>query len=280
MTRLLYNGLTAALAGSGLTSGATSVTFDAALTHSGGTAVPTLSGGDYIPLSLLDASGHLSEIVFLTAYTSGGTTGTITRGAEGTTGSAHAVGTPVVHALTKYDIGVNDLDVGEIVPRRTAINSGVVVASGVLYLAYFTADKSETIATLTAATSTVAAAATPTLCRMGLYSVSSTGDLTLVASTPNDTTLFAATSTSYAKALSVPYAKVAGQRYAVGMIVVSSAAMPTFAGSQMTATNWMNVLVRLNPAIAGRLLGQTDLPATVLVASLVGFQAIIATRLS
>jgi hypothetical protein len=102
MARLRYNGLTATL-GAALTSGGTTVTFAAALTHSGGTAVPTIAGGDYIPLTILDATGAVSEIVSLTSYTSGATTGTITRAQESTTATAHASGDAVVHGATVAD---------------------------------------------------------------------------------------------------------------------------------------------------------------------------------
>lgn len=103
MTRLRYNGLNAALGGS-LTNSATSITFAAALTHSNGTAVPTISSPDYIPLAILDTSGHLSEIVWLTAYTSGATTGTIARGKEGTSGVTHSSGDKVVAAVLAADV--------------------------------------------------------------------------------------------------------------------------------------------------------------------------------
>jgi hypothetical protein len=103
MARLRYNGLSSTLGGS-LTSSATSVTFGAALTHSNGTAVPTISGSDYIPLAILDTSGHLSEVVYLTAYTSGATSGTIARGKEGTTGVSHSSGDAVIHGPTASDI--------------------------------------------------------------------------------------------------------------------------------------------------------------------------------
>lgn len=111
MARLRYNGLCTGAAGAlvplelgaSLTSGGTTITFNAALTHSNGTAVPTISGGDYLPLTILDASGNVVEIVYLTAYTSGATTGTITRGREGTTGVAHASGVKVVNAATSID---------------------------------------------------------------------------------------------------------------------------------------------------------------------------------
>lgn len=102
MARLRYNGLRTTL-GASLTNSATSVTFAAALTHSNGTAVPTLAGSDYIPLVILDSSGHLSEIVWLTAYTSGATTGTIARGKEGTSGVTHAAGDVIGCAPTASD---------------------------------------------------------------------------------------------------------------------------------------------------------------------------------
>jgi hypothetical protein len=112
MSRLRYNGLatgattatvTLALDGSGLTNSATAVTFNAALTYNNGTAVPTIVAPDYIPLSVLDANGNLSEIVYLTAYTAAATTGTITRGREGTTGVAHSSGDKIVSAGTAID---------------------------------------------------------------------------------------------------------------------------------------------------------------------------------
>jgi len=103
MARLRYNGLTAAL-GASLTSSATSVTFAAGLTHSGGTNVPTIAGSDYIPLTILDASGNVSEIVNLTAYTAAATTGTISRGQETTTGVSHSSGDKIVHSATVLDI--------------------------------------------------------------------------------------------------------------------------------------------------------------------------------
>lgn len=104
MARLRYNGLTTTL-GASLTSSATSVTFGAALTHSGGTAVPTITGSDYIPLTILTSAGAVSEIVYLTAYTSGATTGTITRGQESTSGVAHSSGDKVIHSTTVQDVG-------------------------------------------------------------------------------------------------------------------------------------------------------------------------------
>lgn len=102
-TRLRYNSLRAAL-GASLTASGTTITFAAPLTHSNGTNVPTIAGGDYIPLSILN-DGELEEIVYLTAYTSGATTGTITRGRETTTGVTHAIGLVVICAPSALDLG-------------------------------------------------------------------------------------------------------------------------------------------------------------------------------
>ena len=120
MARLRYNGLSAALGGS-LTNSATAITFAAALTHSNGTNVPTITGTDYIPLEILDSSGHLSEVVYLTAYTAGATSGTISRGKEGTTGVSHASGDKVVCAVLVADVNT-------IRDRRWAPPSGQLIA--------------------------------------------------------------------------------------------------------------------------------------------------------
>ena len=101
MSRLQYNGVLAHL-DADLTAGATSITFDVPLTYNGGTNVPTLAG-DYFAMAILDANAVPREIVYVTAYTAGATTATITRGQEGTTGVTHDAGVIVLHSPTVYD---------------------------------------------------------------------------------------------------------------------------------------------------------------------------------
>lgn len=94
---LVITTLGAALAdGSG-----TSVTFASALKEggSGGTNIATLGTDEYLPLTIEN------EVVYLSAYTAGATTGTIVRAQEGTTGVAHGINVRVAHALTKLDGG-------------------------------------------------------------------------------------------------------------------------------------------------------------------------------
>lgn len=108
MARLRYNGMATGSAGSladislsgAHTSSTTTLTFNAALTYANGTAVPTISGGNYFMLSILDAGGRVAEVVKVTAYTSGTTSATVVRGQEGTTGVALASGAKVVHPET------------------------------------------------------------------------------------------------------------------------------------------------------------------------------------
>lgn len=105
---------------------------------------------------------------------------------------------------------------------------------------------------------------------MGIYSVAANGDLTLVASTPNDTTLFAATFTSYSKALSAALNKVAGQRYALGLIVVTAAAIPSFIGWAGVNASIFQATMLQSPTLAARMNGQVNLPANIPVGSLTG----------
>lgn len=176
----------------------------------------------------------------------------------------------------------NFVDVGQFVPARDRWGSGSngPGVSGSMALTYFYADHTETISTMTAITGATAAGATPTLCRMGIYTVAANGDITLVASTPNDTTLFAAANTAYPKGLSSSYGLIQGALYTTALIVVSGATIPLFHGVQYPSTAPMNTVARVSPAFIGRVTGQTDLPASVAVGSITGLQTQIGIQLS
>lgn len=156
----------------------------------------------------------------------------------------------------------NLLTVGqETLPRDRLVTLAITISSGSLRLTYFTARKSETSTQGRMYSGSTAAAATPTLCRWGLYSIESSGDGTLVASIANDTTLFAAANTGYLRSWSSSIDTVAGQRYAWGAIVVSGAATPTYVG---TGTNGgaYTTIAATAPRLAGIITGQTDLPSS------------------
>lgn len=98
MTILRYNLVHTRLAAS-IDNDDTTITLESAL-QEGGVNVPTLAGGDTIILGIDD------ELVALTAYTAGATTGTITRGYGDTLAAAHDTGAVVGLTVTKDDIRV------------------------------------------------------------------------------------------------------------------------------------------------------------------------------
>jgi hypothetical protein len=156
----------------------------------------------------------------------------------------------------------SSLATGEETHARLLNNSGALSnPTGQIRFNFFTAQKTEAITALAAYSGTTAASGL-TLCRMGIWSVDSSGNLTLVASTASDTALFVATNTRYSKALSATFNKVAGTRYAFGILQVGT-----------TAANFHGALIQssqsLTAPIVGALVsGQADLPASVSVGSL------------
>lgn len=158
------------------------------------------------------------------------------------------------------------------IPRLLADNvASLAMTSQLLRLAFHTAKKTETITQVRVMTGTTAAGATPSLVRIGVYTVDTAGDLTLVASTANDTALLAGANTVYTKALSASFTKSAGQRYAFGLLVVTAAAAPTIVGALIPGSTEGGVAPRLNANVAA----QADLPATVAAGSLAGTTGII-----
>lgn len=149
--------------------------------------------------------------------------------------------------------------------------SSTAAASQELVLAGFVCKRTETTSGIRVWTGTTAAAATPTLCRMGLYERSfADNSLALVASHANDTTLYAAASTQYAKSWTTPYRMTKGREYFAAILIVTGVAMPTFA---TPATGWATPFLNGSslsfPMTHAKVTAQADLPATVANASLV-----------
>lgn len=163
------------------------------------------------------------------------------------------------------EMRVLDTPVGESVYDRISYITNSAATSGDLLLAGFTARASQNISQVRVWTTGTAAAATPTLVRIGVYQRNSaTNLLTLVASTPSDLTLLAATNTTYTKAFSALLDKVAGVDYMVGLLVVSAAAMPTLAApASGWSTAYLTDSLRLFPQVTGKVAAQADLPATI-----------------
>lgn len=158
--------------------------------------------------------------------------------------------------------------------------SGVLTGfSGVLLLNYTRAPKSMPLSNMSYVTSASGvAAATPTLIRYAVYTLDASGNLTLAASSANDTSLFAVSSTRYTKAVSGSLQIVKGQWYAVGLLMVSGVALPNLLASVTPTTNF-NVY-NLAPRIAGQLAGQSDLPASISAGSVASINVLLWAELT
>lgn len=169
------------------------------------------------------------------------------------------------HRYSAELLGV-PIALGEVTNDRRLLGSVGAGSSGELHLTYFTATKTEAITSL-AMYSGATAAATVTLIRWGVYSVAANGDLTLIAATANDTTVFNAIQTRFVRPLTTTWAKTAGTRYAIGFLVVATT-MPSVYGPSDIGTTLADTLWGREPRLAAKRIGQTDLPATILATAL------------
>jgi hypothetical protein len=156
------------------------------------------------------------------------------------------------------------LTAGEATMNREVVTSGQVsTGNGTLRLAYFQARKTEVITQVRTICGT-AMTGSPTVVRVGVYSVDGSGNLTLVASTTHDATLWTTINTIYTKALTASFTKTRGQWYAVGVLVVGSTVAPALSGSNALLAGEAGVAPRLGSLIGS----QTDLPSSIAVGSL------------
>lgn len=166
-----------------------------------------------------------------------------------------------------YNIGFVEqqaLATGEsTIPRRMLSTTSIVSGNSSLRLTYFTARKAETVTQVRTMCGTAQVGAT--LARIGIYTEAANGDITLVASTDNDTNLWIAANTAYTKSLAASFNKLRGQRYAVGLLVVGTSTAPTFAG-QIPGSAGTDA--GLSPRLGGLVGGQSDLPSSVANASI------------
>ena len=146
--------------------------------------------------------------------------------------------------------------------RRHISTTAASVGNSTLRLTYFTARKTETITTVLTTTGTAGTTSGATLARIGIYSVDGSGNLTLVASTANDTTLWVASNTAYTRSLSASWSKVKGTRYALALLAVGGSTGLTFVG-----TAGGSAINAIAPRLSGLVASQTDLPSTIAVGS-------------
>lgn len=148
--------------------------------------------------------------------------------------------------------------------REDVTSTALTQASGELRFSMFMARYNFVATKIMMRTGASSAGATPTLCRYGLYLLSTDATtLTLVGSSASDTSLFAATNTQYSKTLSSPVTMQTSARYGITALFVSGASAPSFTGVSAQAD-----LFAIPPVMNGVLAGQSDLPASVAISSL------------
>jgi hypothetical protein len=151
---------------------------------------------------------------------------------------------------------------GEEITARMQRLDTITLSTGVMVFGYFSARLSEAITQVRMRTGT--GSITPTLVRLGLYSVDAAGAGTLVASTANDTSLLTGNNTTYTKAFSAGFTKVASQRYAFGVLIVGGTP-----GQILSVNLQTGVEAALAPRVAGALSGLSDIPGSFVDASMV-----------
>lgn len=166
----------------------------------------------------------------------------------------------------------NTIDVGEatvlipgggeqVVPRFMTSSTTIAFSNQGLRGTCFTARKTESITQIRSYVSVAQIGASKA--RIGVYSVDASDNLTLVASTVNDTALWATTTGAHTRSLSSTFNKVRGQRYAVCLLVDGTSTAPTVVGMSSNAA-----MVARVPRVGISYNGQTDLPSSVLVGSI------------
>lgn len=140
-------------------------------------------------------------------------------------------------------------------PRAQQID--VTLTSGELNLTYFQSPIDLTASHVGIVSGSTAGVGV-TLAKLGLYSVDSSGNLTLIGSTANTTSLFAASYTPYETALAASTELARGSVYAFGLVVTATT-MPTLNGAFVIDD------ANLPPRLCGALESQTDLPASIAV---------------
>ena len=154
----------------------------------------------------------------------------------------------------------------ETVPRWVS-TSGNGMASGQMLLSYLTIPAGGTINTVRYMAQVAGDA--NTLARVGLYREEPNYDLTLVASTPNDQTLFTPGGV-HSVPITPQYFAPPGGRVAVAWLAVGGT-LPWLAG---TVTQ-LYVELAKPPRLSGCVNGQADLPASIPAAAIAVYPAII-----
>jgi len=224
----------------------------------GGGGIAAVTGTS--PISVVTTTG--------TAAVSIATAGTSTVGAVQLTDSANSTSTttaatPNAVFQAKKDMQVSAYNsttrIGNL--PNWFLTSQITITSGQVIHSRHIPERNFTVGNLGFITGTTAASGL-TLCRFGIYTRSGT-TFTLVARTASDTTLFAAASTRYTRALDTTggypatYDFVAGNEYWISAITIGTT-MPNIVSAAAATTAVTNAFGNMLYADSG----ETDLPAS------------------
>ena len=231
---------------------------------------PTDTNGEpfVVPVSAVAASASLTDLFVRTAET-GATSAEVMFGtrvtgdaqnrleitADGSIKQGDGTVAPVL-PIDDQQWAVDDA-VGTLL-RHEADGDATLGASGRTQFTHFRANRNISARNIEIVTTGTAAGATPTLVKVGLYSVGMNGDLTLLSQSANQTLLFAATNLRYRIPLTASVPIVRGTMYALAVLVVSGATLPTLSGQTVNGIEAGFV----SPVMTTRQDGQTDLAAT------------------
>jgi hypothetical protein len=163
---------------------------------------------------------------------------------------------------------------------RTGMGSVAATGmSGTVALTFFRACRTQVLSRWDMATCSTPFGATPTLIRGGLYTLDSLSNLTLAASSANDTTLGTVANTKFGKAFSTALEVYFGLWYAYAFLWVSAAAAPTLLGPASAAGS-THVALDTDPRVNGVFAGQSDLPAAITVAQVAAANTMFWAELS
>jgi hypothetical protein len=210
------------------------------------------------------------ELMLVTAGGSG-TSWTVVRGVtrdgNATVGATHASGAEIYHIWSVEDMR-EALDwtmpsSGEETMPRYALNAGsLALSSGTARLCYFRARRTEAITKVLIPTATTAhlAEGSGALVQAGVYSVGSTGELTLITATANNVKAMETANAEVSQALEATWNKAAGALYAYALLVVSTSMPSTVGANFATAAQTAGGSGRAR--LSGTASGLTTLPGT------------------
>lgn len=182
----------------------------------------------------------------------------------------------VVRMITKarefLPPNTNALAEGEsTISRGECTTTAVTLTTKILRIGFFTAVKTQSIKHIRVSCN-AAYVGLPTIIQLGAWSVNAiTGELTLIGKTENKTTLLATSGELYEPEFESSWEKIAGSRYGLGILVVTTGTAPTIGGQSNSLTS---LEMAKSPRLSAAQGSTESLPGTIASGSLTASSAI------